>query len=136
MTNQIDVDRFFSQFDDTRKQASVDAVFGTPIESDGRIVIPIASATYGFGLGVGVGESSTSTEGEEVSSGSGGGGGGGYIVRPLAVAVIDRDGVRIDPIVNEERLALAGILMGAWSVFWLGRVLLRFVSGKRKWSAH
>lgn len=131
MANQIDVDRFFSQFDDARKQASVDAAFGTPIESNGKTVIPIASATYGFGLGIGVNESSTPAGGEESNS-SGGGGGGGYLVRPIAVAVIDQDGVRIDPIVNEERIALAGILMGAWTVFWLGRVLLRLTSRKDK----
>jgi len=124
MTSKIDVDRFFSQFDDTRKPASVDAVFGTPVEANGKTVIPIASAIYGFGLGAGAAE-------REEKSDFGGGGGGGYIVRPMAVAVIDQDGVRIDPIINEERIALAGMLVGAWSIFWLGRVLLRFVSRKK-----
>ncbi len=131
MTQQIDVDRFFSRFDDARKQASVDAVFGAPIESNGKTVIPIASATYGFGLGIGVSESSAPADSEESNS-SGGGGGGGYLVRPMAVVVIDQDGVRIDPILNEGRIALAGILMGAWTVFWLGRVLLRWMSAKDK----
>ena len=124
MTSKIDIDRFFEQFDGTRKQASVDAVFGTPIESDGKTVIPIASTIYGFGLGAGVDE-------QKEKSDFGGGGGGGYIVRPMAVAVIDQGGVRIDPIINEERIALAGMLVGAWSIFWLGRVLLRFVSRKK-----
>ncbi len=121
MTSQLDLDRFFDAFSDTRKQASVDAVFGTPLESNGQTVIPIASAIYGFGLGGGVNEREEKTD-------AGGGGGGGYLVRPMAIAVVDRDGVSIKPIINEERIALAGILMGAWSVFWLGRVLLRFAS--------
>ena len=43
MTSKIDIDRFFEQFDGTRKQASVDAVFGTPVEANGKTVIPIAS---------------------------------------------------------------------------------------------
>jgi uncharacterized spore protein YtfJ len=121
MSPSFDADRFFDEFANARKQASVDAVFGAPIESSGRTVIPIGSAMYGFGLGAGVDE-------KEAQSDFGGGGGGGYVVHPIALAVIDQDGVSIKPVVNEGRIALAGILTGAWSVFWIGRVLLRLVS--------
>ena len=123
MTDKLDIGRFFDQFDETRRQASVDGVFGSPIEAAGKTVIPIASAVYGFGMGAGVDE-------REESSDVGSGGGGGYIVQPLALAVIDEGGVRIQPVVNEGRIALAGILVGAWTVFWLGRVLLRLASRK------
>ena len=119
MTDKLDIGRFFDQFDETRRQASVDGVFGSPIEAAGKTVIPIASAVYGFGMGAGV---------DEREEGSGGG--GGYIVQPLALAVIDESDVHVQPIVNEGRIALAGILVGAWTVFWLGRVLLRLASRK------
>ncbi len=123
MTGKFDVDRLFSQFEETHKQASVDAAFGTPIEAAGKTVIPIASAMYGFGMGGGEGE-------REGRSDVGGGGGGGYMVRPLALAVIDEGGVHIQPVVNAGRIVLAGILVGAWSIFWLGRVMLRLASKK------
>ncbi len=133
MTDKLDLNRFFDQFDVTIKQATVDAVFGTPVESNNKLVIPIAAATYGFGLGLGASETSKPGESEASTrawGGSGGGSGGGYIVRPVAVAVIDSEGVRVQSIIQEERIAIAGILMIAWTVFWLARVLLRYASRK------
>jgi len=123
MTDKFDVERFFSQFEEAHRQASVDAAFGSPIEAAGKTVIPIASAMYGFGMGGGEGE-------REGRNDVGGGGGGGYWVRPLALAVVDEGGVRIEPVVNAGRIALAGICVGAWFVFWLGRVMLRLASKK------
>ena len=126
MDNKLDIDRFFEEFADTRKQASVDGVFGTPIEADGQTVIPIASAIYGYGIGAGVSE-------RDGKPNAGAGGGGGYMARPMAMAVINKDGVRIKPIMNPERIAIAGILMIAWSTFWVARVFLRLASAlKRK----
>jgi uncharacterized spore protein YtfJ len=124
MSDKFDLDRFFDELGDARKQASVDGVFGTPIETEGKTVIPIASALYGFGMGGGSGQ-------REEHSDLGGGGGAGYVVRPMAMAVIDQAGVRIEPIVNVERMGLAGMLLGAWFAFWLGRVLLRLASARR-----
>ncbi|HLF27431.1 MAG TPA: spore germination protein GerW family protein [Anaerolineae bacterium] len=129
MTDKFDIGRFFEALGDTRKQVSVDAVFGKPVESNGKTIIPIASAVYGFGLGGGASEGSEPAESDAGSKGGiGGGGGSGFQVRPLAVAVIDQDGVRIEPIMNLERISLAGMLMGAWTVLWLGRILLRLAS--------
>jgi len=129
MSNKLDFDRFMDEFSDTRKQASVDAVFGTPVESNGRMVIPIAAAAYGFGMGAGMDEKSAPAEGSK--EGSGLGGGSGYIVRPAALAVIDQDGVKIKSIVNDERIAIAGMLTGAWAVFWMARVLLRLLATRK-----
>jgi len=126
MTGSFNVDRFFDQFGDTRKQASVDAVFGAPIEAGDKTLIPIGTALYGFGLGVGANDNESQTQ-----SNVGGGGGGGYAVHPVAMAVIDSGAVRIDPIVRPDRIAIGGILFGAWTVFWMGRVLLRLVSRKK-----
>jgi uncharacterized spore protein YtfJ len=121
MADRFDVNRFFDEFGDTRKQASVDAVFGTPVESNGKTVIPIAAALYAFGMGGG------SSEHDETAN-VGSGGGSGYAIQPVALAVIDEAGVRIDPVIRMERVMIAGILMGAWTVLWLGRVLLRLAS--------
>jgi len=124
---KIDFNRFFDQFEDARRQASVDGVFGKPIEADGKTLIPISSSLYGFGMGVGEGTSSKSPEGAETDSGGGLGGGGGYAARPIAMAVVDADGVHIQSILNEERIALAGMLTGAWVIFWMAVVLLRLL---------
>ena len=127
MADHLDINRFFEQLDDTRRQASVDGVFGAPIEADGKTVIPIAAAAFGFGMGAG--ESSRSAEGDGKAD-LGLGGGSGYVARPMAMAVIDRDGVRIQPVEDENRIAQAGMLLGAWTIFWTARVLLRLI-GRR-----
>ena len=126
MSNEEYFERIFAEFGEARKQASVDAVFGAPIESNGHVVIPIASTLYGYGFGGGISEKP-----DVARSNMGGGGGGGYRTHPSAIAVIEADGVRIKPIENTERIALAGILMGMWSVFWTARVLLRLVARKK-----
>src|SRR3989304_5515686 len=123
MTEPLAFNRFMDVFADTRKQASVDAVFGTPIESEGQIVIPIASTLYGFGLGMGAGDPQAPAADDTQAGNRGAGGGGGYRTRPMAMAVIDSSGVRIQAIKNEERIAIAGIVMVAWIGFWGGRVL-------------
>ena len=123
MSNEEYFERIFAEFGEARKQASVDAVFGTPVESNGHIVIPIASTLYGYGFGGGVSEKP-----EAERSNMGGGGGGGYRTRPAAVAVIEADGVRIKPIENTERIAIAGMLTGMWSIFWIARVLMRLIA--------
>jgi uncharacterized spore protein YtfJ len=126
MANEEFFERMFAEFGETRKQASVDAVFGTPVESNGHVVIPIASTIYGYGFGGGMNERK-----ETASSHAGGGGGSGYRTRPAAIAVIEPDGVHIKTIENSERIAIAGILMGMWSVFWSARVLMRLISRKK-----
>ena len=126
MPDAIDINRFFEQLDDSRSRASVASVFGAPIVANGQTLIPIASAAYGFGMGAG----SAAGETSEGSANAGLGGGSGYLARPIAMAVVDADGVHIEPIRNEGRLALAGILLSGWAIFWSARVLLRLI-GKR-----
>ena len=53
-------------------------VVGEPISIEGNTVIPLISIGFGFGAG----------------GGSGGGGG----IKPVAVIVVNKDGVRIEPI--------------------------------------
>jgi uncharacterized spore protein YtfJ len=67
-------------------------VVGEPIEIEGTTLIPLVSIGFGFGVGGG--------EGKEPSKGNGHGGGtgGGGGVKPVALIIIDSNGVRVEPI--------------------------------------
>jgi uncharacterized spore protein YtfJ len=65
-------------------------VVGDPITVEGHTLIPIVS--IGFGFGVGAGEGTDPKKG----SGSGGGTGGGGGVKPVAVIVVGKEGVRVE----------------------------------------
>jgi uncharacterized spore protein YtfJ len=103
----------------------VSAVFGPPIVSGDTTVIPVAAIRLGFGFGTGV------TTGERAGGGGGGGsgsgGGGGGIADPRGSIVIGPDGVRYEPTLDVGRIALAGILMAAWGVFWVALTMREVV---------
>jgi uncharacterized spore protein YtfJ len=61
----------------------------------------------------------------------GGGGGAGGWARPVAYIEIGPEGAHIQPIINEQRVALAGILLAAWSVGWIGLVLKTLFAPRR-----
>jgi len=65
-------------------------VVGDPITVEGHTLIPIVSV--GFGFGVGAGEGTDPKKG----AGSGGGTGGGGGVKPVAVIIVSKDGVRVE----------------------------------------
>ena len=67
-------------------------VVGEPIKVEGNTLIPLVNV--GFGFGVGGGEGTEPKKG----SGHGGGTGGGGGVKPVALIVINEDGVRVEPI--------------------------------------
>ncbi len=69
-------------------------VVGDPIALDGSTVIPLISIGFGFGAGGGSGKEQKNRSGEATGGGSGGGGG----IRPVAIIVIDKDGVRLEPL--------------------------------------
>ena len=69
-------------------------VVGEPIIIEGKTLIPLMSVGFGFAAGGGTGKGEIKQETEGGGSGTGGGGGG----KPIAVIVIDKDGVRIEPI--------------------------------------
>lgn len=71
-------------------------VVGDPIQINGATIIPLVSVGFGFGAGGGTGtDASKSGKGGE-GSGVGTGGGGG--VKPIALIIADKDGVRLEPI--------------------------------------
>lgn len=67
-------------------------VVGEPITVEGNTLIPLISV--GFGFGVGGGEGTEPKKG----SGHGGGTGGGGGVKPVALVIINKEGVRVEPI--------------------------------------
>ena len=119
-------------------EVNVDAVFGKPETFGDRVLIPVAEIAYGFGVGAGVApsgpgeaeekeaeEAAETPEDEAVNSGpaGGAGGGAGAKARPIAYIEIGPDGTKVESIMDEQKIAFAGILLGAWAVGWAGVVL-------------
>ncbi len=71
-------------------------VVGQSMTIEGFTIIPLISVGFGFGSGAGIGKCGRKEKGEGEGSGSGGGGGGG--VRPIALIIIDKTGVRVEPV--------------------------------------
>jgi uncharacterized spore protein YtfJ len=115
------LERLVSRVGDIQEKATVKTVFGDPLEVRGRTIIPIARVRYGFGIGMGRGASRKTGDGDD--SGGGSGGGGGASVRPVAVIEITDDRTTVTPVVDVTRLAMAGLILAAWSVFWIGLML-------------
>lgn len=67
-------------------------VVGEPIQIEGNTLIPLVNVGFGFGVGGGQG-----TEPKK-GTGRGGGTGGGGGVKPVALIIINDDGVRVEPI--------------------------------------
>jgi uncharacterized spore protein YtfJ len=94
--------------------ASVDRVYGDPIQHGDLVIIPSAEvlAGLGFGMGSGFGDDRGSPEeGRRGGRGGGGGGGGGgrTLSRPVAVVIASPEGVRVEPVVDPTKIALAAL---------------------------
>ena len=85
------------------ESADVSTVYGEPIVHEDTMIIPSAEvlAFAGFGAGYGAG-------GPEDSGGEGGGAGGGghTFSRPVAVVIADKNGVRVEPVVDPTKIAM------------------------------
>jgi uncharacterized spore protein YtfJ len=102
--------------------ADVSRVFGKPVVKGEVTVIPAAEvlAIGGFGLGSGSGADTNSSGQRRRGGGSGGGGGGRVLARSVAVVEVTADGVRVRPVVDVTKIALAaltaaGFVIAAWS---------------------
>jgi uncharacterized spore protein YtfJ len=87
------------------------AVFSEPVSNGPYIVITASEVTVamGAGYGGGGGVSPKGEGGERADSGFGGGGGGGgtALARPVAAIIIEPDGVRVEPIMDPTKIAVA-----------------------------
>ncbi len=104
-------------------------VFSAPVVAGAYTVIAASEVVAGGGFGLGGSEAPPADRG--ITGGHGGGGGGGASTRPVAVIVIGPDGVKVKPIIDVTKIALAGIT--AWGA--MGLMLARMVGGSRKRSA-
>lgn len=113
--------------------ARPDAVFAAPVTAEGRTVIGAAEVLVGtmFGGGGGSGGSGIMPgDGDGVAAatartgtGVGAGIGGFAQSRPVAVIIIDRDGVRVEPVVDATKLGIAGLTVFGSMLFLLGRMI-------------
>jgi uncharacterized spore protein YtfJ len=89
----MDLESMFGKaIGEIERMLSSKTVVGEPITVDGYSLIPLVSV--GFGFGVGAGEGNDPKKG----AGHGGGTGGGGGVKPVAVVVVGKEGVRVEPI--------------------------------------
>jgi uncharacterized spore protein YtfJ len=86
-----------------QKALSARTAVGDPVTVEGRTVIPLMSVGMGFGA------ASSPEKGDKQT---GGGGGGGLGMKPVAVIIIDEQGVRVERL-KESRHTLAEQVAGA-----------------------
>jgi uncharacterized spore protein YtfJ len=116
--------------------ADVSAVYGEPIQHGDTIIIPCAEVLSGMGFGMGFGvnshTSSDEEEGETKSDGEnsanrnegvGGGGGGRVFSRPVAVIVASPEGVRIEPVFDRTKIALAVLTTAGFMFGMISRMM-------------
>lgn len=108
--------------------ARTDAVYGEPLTRGDATVIVASELAVGMGVGFGGGEGGD-PDGEN-GSGGGGGGGGYAFGRPVAVVAIDAQGVRVTPVFDLTKVAIAGITaLGAMFIAY--RQMQRAANGMR-----
>jgi uncharacterized spore protein YtfJ len=88
-----DIENLFGKaIGEIERMLNTKTVVGEPITVEGNTLIPLISV--GFGFGVGGGEGTDPKKG----AGSGGGAGGGGGVKPVALIIINKDGVRVESV--------------------------------------
>jgi len=83
---------FKTTVDEIERMLNSKTVVGEPMVVEGNTLIPLISVGFGFGAGGGTGKAKAGEEG------TGGGTGGGGGVKPVALIVINADGVRLEAI--------------------------------------
>ena len=88
-----DIEKLFDKaVGEIERMLNTKTVVGDPITVEGNTLIPLVNVGFGFGVGGGEG-----TESQKCSGHAGGTGGGGG-VKPVALVIINKDGVRVEPI--------------------------------------
>jgi uncharacterized spore protein YtfJ len=83
---------FKTAIGEIERMLSSKTVVGEPITVEGNTLIPLISLGFGFGAGGGTGKAKAGEEG------TGGGTGGGGGVKPVALIIINAQGVRVEPV--------------------------------------
>ena len=85
-----------TSMEEIRGMLSAESVVGEPMVVGGNTIIPVVSVGFGFGVGGGGGKGGRSEKDTGEGSGTGTGGGGG--VKPVAMIIINDEGVRVEAI--------------------------------------
>lgn len=81
-----------------QKSISAKTVVGDPVTFEGKTIIPLISVGMGFGAGTGTGKAADNA--------GGGGGGGGMAIKPVAVVVIDENGVKLETLKSPPKASV------------------------------
>ncbi len=128
--------------EDLLKRLNVRSAFGEPVREGDMTLIPVATVACGFGYGSGYGrgpgkkpgqgankpaqgDAQDATTPEEGEGGGAGAGGGGW-VKPQGYIRIRGAEVEYEPIMNLTLIPLAGMLTGAWCLFWISAAVRAF----------
>lgn len=110
------------------------AVFSQPVTQGAYTVITASELTAGIGVGYGggggSGQETPESEQSGVGFGGGGGGGGGTLARPVAAIIIGPEGVRVEPIVDATKIAIA--FFTAFGAMWMALSKMRRVANTGK----
>jgi len=87
---------------EVERMLNTKTVVGEPIVIEGNTLIPLVSLGFGIGAGGGTGVMKGGEAGEGKGAGTGGGGG----VKPVAMIIINKDGVRLEPVKGGTSSAL------------------------------
>lgn len=107
-----DADAAFGMIDKLLDVAKPEVVYSQPVTADGATIITASEYVGGLGVGFGGGFGSTmeddnDREGQPVGGGGGGGAGGGILSRPVAAIIVENGHVRVEPIVDATKIAIA-----------------------------
>ena len=107
------------------QNATVKNVYGEPIRTGDKTIIPVAQVAYGLGGGYGQGtkkkkpsQTDEALRPEDGASGEGAGGGGGMYARPKGVYEITPSCTRFIPANNAKQL-LTGLVVGFLIKGWI-----------------
>jgi uncharacterized spore protein YtfJ len=114
-----------STMDTFIRTGHVDHVYGDPIQHGDTTIIPAAEVLVGMGFAAGFG--SGEAEAGDGGGGGGGGGGGRTLSRPVAVIIAAPEGVRVEPVIDPTKIALAALTAAGFMM----ATMLRMASPKR-----
>ena len=96
--------------------ASVEKAYGRPIRRENHTIIPTAEVLTVMGFGSGFGAN------QQGEGGGGGGGGGRTLSRPVVVIIASPEGVRVEPVVDLTKIALAALTAAGFMLTTLMRM--------------
>ncbi len=114
-----------------QEAASIKQVFGEPITNGDRTIIPVATVQHLFGFGWGGGPEDLNELGQPMQMGGGGGGGGSGQARPVALITATPQGVQVEPIMDQTRIALGGMVLAGWTLMQVLGTVRKFAHRKR-----